>query len=157
MLLAIGFAATFMICAAYIIFPRRLHPLEQLFGLFLSLFIYAFHFFVSGVNQRNFSVNAAGDTFLTFLLIRFILTPVLALWLMELLEFARRFWSKAGLMLGFAAVSTFETFIMLRIGILTYEDWRPLGIFRFWLIFSVLIYVSLRLYRSTLRKELGLS
>jgi hypothetical protein len=153
MLLSLGIAAAFILLGAFLLLPKRLHPLERLFAWFLAVFIYGVHFLILSVNLHKYDINTAPDTTFVLLLVRFAITPVLILWMLDLMRHTQHPLVKIATIAVYAGVCTVGTVLLKASGILIYHEWHPVIVYRFWTIHALLTAIGVRLFREVLRKE----
>lgn len=155
--LSIGLSVTFVLAAAFILHPKRLHPLELAFGALVSVFFYLVYFLVVSVNWRWFEVSTAPDLWIDYVLFRFIVTPILVLSCLQFIHTTRRLTVKLAYLLAFAGVLTTFTFLCCVSGILSYHMWSPIGIYLIWLSHLLSVGLCCFCYRMLLRGEVKLT
>jgi hypothetical protein len=153
MLLSLGTTAAFVFLGLFLLLPKRLHPLERLFAWFVTVFIYGIHFLIMSVNLHKYEINTAPDTTFILLLVRFAITPILMLWMLDIMHHLRHPLAKIAAIVVYAGVCTAGTVLLKASGTLIYHEWHPVVVFRFWSVHAILTAIGVRLFREVQRKE----
>jgi hypothetical protein len=156
MILSIFLSATLILLIFYAVAPKRLHLFEILFCWMVFLFLHGTVMAHAMLNYKTIQLNPNIYLVWTFFFNRFLLMPLLIVWLMDLYSSIRSFIIKSILTVVFISFLVGIEFSSDRLQIIRHvENWRVWWSIIIWVSLILSVYILMRWFRNILKKEVN--
>ncbi|WP_248926240.1 hypothetical protein [Paenibacillus hamazuiensis] len=155
MILPISMIVAILILAILVTVPKNMHLFELFFNSFTLNYLHTYLFSIF-TNLKLITVSEGLDREISFILIRFILNPVLLLLLLQIYMTLRSFLAKMVFILVCSAIFTLIHSLMKAFSLVNFAEPVILWVFLGWLVMLLICIAAMSWFRSILRKEVFL-